>query len=279
MWIDIGVNLTHSRFDPDRDAVIARAIDAGVERMILTSSDGPGVLAAKQLRQRDPERLWITSGIHPHEAGQLRDEDWETVCTHAEQPDVVAIGECGLDYFRNLSEPEQQRRIFEKQVELAIRLGKPLFLHERHAHADLLAILENAGPALPKAVLHCFTGTAVELEHYLTLGLWIGLTGWVCDERRGRHLVALLPEIPEDRLLIETDAPYLLPRTLPDPPRNKRNEPAFLPHIAAFLASHLNRDLMDFSSQLRTNSFHFFWPHAAFQELPSHAHARSFSPR
>jgi TatD DNase family protein len=270
MWIDIGANLTHSRFNPDRDAVIARAFDAGVERMILTSSSGPTVLAGEQLRQRYPDHFWITSGIHPHEAGQVRDEDWETVSTFAKHPGVVAIGECGLDYFRNLAEPVEQRRIFEKQVDLAIRVGKPLFLHGRDAHPDMRAILENAGSDLPKAVIHCFTGSASELDDYLSMGLWIGLTGWVCDERRGRHLLPLLHRIPENRLLIETDAPYLLPRTLPHPPRNGRNEPAFLPHIATFLATHLNRDLADFSTRLRTNSFDFFWPRPDFQETFPH---------
>ncbi len=268
MWIDIGANLTHSRFDPDRDAVIARAIEAGVERMILTSCNGPGVLAGEQLRQRYPDHFWITSGIHPHEAGEMREGDWETVTTFAERPEAVAIGECGLDYFRNLSEPGQQQRIFEKQVDLAIRVGKPLFLHERDAHADMRAILGSAGSALPKAVIHCFTGTAAELDRYLSMGLWIGLTGWICDERRGRHLLPLLSRIPEDRLLIETDAPYLLPRTLPHPPRNRRNEPAFLPHIAAFLATHLNRDPADLAIRLRTNTLDFFRPRPDFQEMP-----------
>lgn len=267
MWIDIGANLTHSRFDPDRDAVIARAIGAGVERMILTSCNGPGVLAGEQLRLRHPDHLWITSGIHPHEAQAMHGGDWETVSTFAERPEVVAIGECGLDYFRNLAEPNHQRRIFEKQVDLAIRAGKPLFLHERDAHADMRVILQDAGSALPKAVLHCFTGTTAELDWYLSMGLWIGLTGWICDERRGRHLLPLLARIPENRLLIETDAPYLLPRTLPHPPRNRRNEPAFLPHIAAFLATHLNRDLADLETQLRTNTLDFFWPQPDIQEI------------
>ncbi|HEY6823058.1 MAG TPA: TatD family hydrolase, partial [Steroidobacteraceae bacterium] len=153
----------------------------------------------------------------------------------ARHPEVVAVGECGLDYFRNLSPRAAQLQAFHRQLELAIEIGKPVFLHQRDAHDDFLATLrEHAGAW--RGVAHCFTGSAEQLHAYLQLGLAIGITGWICDERRGAHLLALVPQIPAGRLLLETDAPYLLPRDLTPKPASRRNEPAYLPHIAATVA-------------------------------------------
>ncbi len=154
----------------------------------------------------------------------------------ARRAEVVAIGECGLDYYRNLSAPAAQRTAFQCQLELAASAAKPVFLHQRDAHADFVAILREHHEALRGGVAHCFTGTAAELECYLDMGLLIGITGWICDERRGAHLVPLLRTIPADRLLLETDAPYLLPRDLVPRPLSRRNEPAYLAHIAAAVA-------------------------------------------
>ena len=132
---------------------------------------------------------------------------------------VVAAGECGLDYFRNFSPPAEQRRAFELQLGLAARLDKPLFLHQRDARADFLAMLRAHPGVAARAVLHCFTEGPDMLEECLALGLSIGVTGWICDERRGEALREAAPRIPADRLMLETDAPYLLPRTLrPKPP-------------------------------------------------------------
>jgi hypothetical protein len=149
-------------------------------------------------------------------------------------PLVVAAGECGLDYFRNFSPHPDQQRVFRAQLELATRARKPVFLHQRDAHEDFLQILRDyRGLA---GVAHCFTGDAAELAAYLDHGLYIGITGWICDERRGQNLQRLVADIPLDRLLVETDAPYLLPRNLEPKPRTRRNEPKYLPHIVDAIA-------------------------------------------
>ena len=145
------------------------------------------------------------------------------------------MGECGLDYFRNFSPHAAQQQAFHRQLELAARVGKPVFLHQRDAHADFVAILREHAASW-RGVAHCFTGSAAELARYLQLGLAIGITGWICDERRGSHLAALMPQIPAQRLLLETDGPYLLPRDLKPRPASRRNEPAYLAHIAAAVA-------------------------------------------
>jgi TatD DNase family protein len=148
----------------------------------------------------------------------------------------VAAGECGLDYFRDFSPRPVQRQAFHRQLELAAKMGKPVFLHQRDAHEDFLAILREHRKTLVGGVTHCFTGNAHELTAYLDLGFAIGITGWICDERRGAHLLPLMREIPADRLLLETDGPYLLPRDLSPKPASRRNEPAYLPHITEAVA-------------------------------------------
>src|SRR5262249_4358658 len=145
---------------------------------------------------------------------------------------VRAVGECGLDFNRDFSPRPVQERWFAAQLALAAALDKPVFLHERDAHARFVAILKEAPPV--RGVVHCFTGTRAELDVYLEMGLHIGITGWICDERRGAGLAALVRHVPLDRLLVETDAPFLVPRDLR--PRPAHNEPAFLPHIAQTVA-------------------------------------------
>jgi TatD DNase family protein len=235
-FIDIGINLTHKSFDTDRDAVIARAQAAGVVQMVVTGSSVASSRAALQLAQEHPQRLYATAGVHPHHAAEWSDEVAAEVALIARHPEVVAIGECGLDYNRNLAPPAAQRDTFRRQLELAATAGKPVFLHQRDAHADFVAILREHRASLSGAVAHCFTGTAAELECYLEMQLFIGITGWICDERRGAHLLPLMCTIPAQQLLLETDAPYLLPRDLQPVPASRRNEPAYLPHIASVVA-------------------------------------------
>ncbi len=234
--IDIGVNLTHDAFDRDRAAVIARARHAGVAQMIVTGSSLVSTRRAIELSHAYPERLFATAGIHPHHATDLDEAARLALEELAALPIVVAVGECGLDYFRDYSPREVQRRAFAEQLELAARLGKPVFLHQRDAHEDFLAIVREHRSGLARAVAHCFTGTRAELEAYLELELAIGLTGWICDERRGAHLAPLVRGIPPTRLMVETDAPYLLPRDLERKPASRRNEPMFLPHVAGAVA-------------------------------------------
>jgi TatD DNase family protein len=230
---DIGANLAHDSFDADRDAVLARARAAGVAAMVVTGSTLADTGKAIALCRAHPDRLRATAGVHPHHAASLKDGDVERLAELARDPMVVAAGECGLDYFRNFSPPAEQRRAFEMQLGLAARLGKPLFLHQRDAHADFLAMLRERPGVSARAVLHCFTEGPAALEDCLALGLSIGVTGWICDERRGQALREAAPRIPEDRLMLETDSPYLLPRTLRPRPPHRRNEPAFLPAVLA----------------------------------------------
>ncbi|KQN60320.1 3'-5' ssDNA/RNA exonuclease TatD [Erwinia sp. E602] len=233
---DIGVNLTSTQFAKDREQVIKRAREAGVTGMLITGTNALESQQAQSLARQHPDYCWSTAGVHPHHASEWSAETAGTLKRLAESPQVVAIGECGLDFNRNFSEPEQQAYAFEAQLALAVELGLPVFLHCREAHDRFVEILAPWLPQLPAAVLHCFTGTRAELEACLALGLSIGITGWVCDERRGQELRELMPLIPAERLLLETDAPWLLPRDMRPRPASRRNEPCFLPHIVQQVA-------------------------------------------
>ena len=236
--IDIGINLTHDSYDSDRAEVMARAAAVGVTRMVVTGASGDGSRKALALARAHPGTLFATAGVHPHHATELTNELAQELETLAHATEVVAVGECGLDYFRDFSPRDMQRAAFARQLEIAARVGKPVFLHQRDAHADFVAILRDFPKVIAAgAVAHCFTGHAHELRDYLGMGLAIGITGWICDERRGQHLLPLMREIPADRLMIETDGPYLLPRNLRPKPDSRRNEPAYLPRIAATLAA------------------------------------------
>ena len=215
--------------------MIARAQAAGVTQMIITGSSLESTHRAIALARTRPQQLFATAGVHPHHAAQLTPQHASELAELARQAEVVAVGECGLDYFRNFAPHAAQQRAFHAQLELAAQVGKPVFLHQRDAHADFLAILREHAMQW-RGVAHCFTGSGEELRAYLELGLAIGITGWICDERRGAHLAALMPKIPAQRLLLETDGPYLLPRALKPKPAARRNEPAYLPHIAAAVA-------------------------------------------
>lgn len=235
--IDIGANLTHESFAADLDAVMARAFSAGVRRQIVTGADLAGSIAAAALAARHPSHLWSTAGVHPHHAQSFEAGHRRELLNLLRGSQVVAVGECGLDYYRDLSPRAAQRSAFAAQLELAIECGKPVFLHQRDAHEDFLAVLQDYAARLPGGVAHCFTGGPRELQAYLELGLYVGITGWACDERRGLELRQAVPSVPSDRLLIETDAPYLLPRDLAPKPRSRRNEPCYLPHVALTVAN------------------------------------------
>ncbi len=241
--IDIGANLTHESFDRDRDAVLERARAAGVAQLVVTGASREHSPLALQLAQQHPGVLYATAGVHPHHAVEYTAEcDAELRALHA-HAEVVAVGECGLDYFRDFSPRPAQHRAFERQLQMAVDTGKPLFLHQRDAHADFMALMRQFDGKLGPAVVHCFTGSREELFDYLDRDWYIGITGWLCDERRGAHLRELVKHIPAERLMIETDAPYLLPRTLKPTPKDRRNEPAFLAHIVEELARDRGEDV------------------------------------
>lgn len=241
MLIDIGANLTHPAFDNDIEAVLARARAAGLEHVVVTGTSVEESGRARMLASRHPGLLSSTAGVHPHHAGEFRPETIPALQSLAAHPGVAAIGECGLDFNRNYAPHPAQEACFLAQLELACALGKPLFLHSRDAYPRMAEILSAHRHGLPPAVAHCFTGERAELFAYLDLGLHIGITGWICDERRGRHLLDLLREIPLQRLMLETDSPYLTPRDMKPQPKSRRNEPAFLPHVAATVARALGR--------------------------------------
>ena len=241
--IDIGANLSHASFDHDRDDVLQRARAAGVAQIVVTGASREHSPKALALAQAHPGFLHATAGVHPHHAIEYTDEcDAEMRALHA-HAEVVAVGECGLDYFRDLSPRPSQRKAFERQLQIGVDTGKPLFLHQRDAHDDFMAMLHNFDGRLGPAVVHCFTGTRRELFDYLDRDWHIGITGWLCDERRGLHLRELVKHIPAQRLMIETDAPYLLPRTLRPMPKDRRNEPMHLGHIVEELARDRGEDV------------------------------------
>ena len=265
--VDIAVNLTSPAFDADREAVLARAEAAGVTSLIITGSDITNSAAALDFAAHHSP-CTATAGVHPHNASSwnaaMRTELHDMAAQAAPIGTIAAIGECGLDYNRNFSPPATQRLCFEEQLALAAQLGMPVFLHERDAFDDFYAILKHYCQNLPGAVVHCFTGTSAALEAYLALDCYIGITGWICDERRGSHLIPLLPHIPANRLLLETDSPYLLPRNLPRSMirslggKNNRNEPCFLPHIAAFAAEVLGKTPEQLAAETTANAERLF---------------------
>jgi TatD DNase family protein len=256
--LDIGANLAHDSFDDDRDAVLQRAIDAGVTQIIVTGSSDDSNVRAAELAAAHPGVLYATAGVHPHHASDYTDDSDALIRELARNKSVVAIGECGLDYFRNFSPREAQLEAFRRQLDIAKDCGLPVFLHQRDAHDDFVEVLEAALPDLSRAVAHCFTGEGESLHEYVAMGLYIGITGWICDERRGQHLHSIVSVIPDDRLLIETDAPYLLPRTIRPRPKSRRNEPAFLPYVLQTVAEARGQSVDHVAEITTRNAIRFF---------------------
>jgi len=256
--IDIGINLTHESFDPDRDEVVARAQRAGVSAFVITGSTVASSCDAAELASTRPGVFYATAGIHPHHASELDSASIPRLEALCALPQVVAVGECGLDYFRNFSTPAEQERAFEAQLALAQRTGLPVFLHQRDAHDRFLAILRPHRDGLSRAVAHCFTGEAGELRDVLDLDLYVGITGWICDERRGLHLREIVSQIPPDRIMVETDAPYLLPRDLSPRPRSRRNEPLYLPHVLRAVAAAMGIGAEELAALTTQNARRFF---------------------
>ncbi len=234
--VDIGANLTHSSFSHDLTAVLERAAAHGVDQLVVTGASREGSPQALALAQAHPGRLFATAGVHPHHAAEY-DADCDALLRElVAAPQVRAVGETGLDYHRDLSPRPSQQFAFERQLQIALDCGKPLFLHQRDAHEDFMAILKPVRDRLAAVVVHCFTGTREELFDYLDLDCHVGITGWICDERRGTHLREIVGNVPLNRLMIETDSPYLMPRNLATMPSHRRNEPMYLAHICAEVA-------------------------------------------
>lgn len=235
--IDIGANIAHDSFNDDFEDTLRRAKMAGVSKIIVTGSCDDSNTAAARLATEYQGILYSTAGVHPHHASEYSDASDAAIRRLVKESHVVAVGECGLDYFRNFSPRDAQLSAFRRQLDIATETKKPLFLHQRDAHDDFVAILEPYLPNISRAVAHCFTGTEESLREYLQMGLYIGITGWICDERRGQNLYDIVSVIPDDRLMVETDAPYLLPRTLRPRPKTRRNEPMYLPEVVRTVAA------------------------------------------
>jgi TatD DNase family protein len=256
--VDIGANLTHDSFADDRKQVIDRAVDAGITRIVLTGTNGKSSQDALALARTRPGQLYATAGMHPHHASDYSPELMATFAELLKEDPVVAVGECGLDYYRNFSPHEDQFKAFESQLELAVETGLPVFLHQRDAHDDFVDILQPRLGQISAGVAHCFTGDRAALHEYLSMGLYIGVTGWVCDERRGQTLKEIVADIPLDRLMIETDAPYLLPRTLKPKPKTRRNEPAYLTEVLRIVAEAMQESESTVAKATTANAERFF---------------------
>lgn len=256
--VDIGVNLVHKRFSKDRDAVLERARAAGVAHMVVTGTDLATAEAAADLCQAHTGVLYATAGVHPHNADAWDAEMAEGIADLARRDVVVAIGETGLDFNRNFSTPAHQEKAFAAQLELAAELGLPVFLHQRDAHGRFMEIVREYRDHLVGGVAHCFTGGRDELWPYLDADLHVGVTGWICDAERGAALRACVGDIPAERLMIETDAPFLTPKDLTPKPRGGRNEPAFLPHVLEAVARHTGRGEDQLASETTAVARRFF---------------------
>ena len=237
--IDIGINLTNKQFAGECDEIINRAINAGVEQILLTGTSVRSSKEALALAKEYPDTLFATAGIHPHDAKSMNNESINILKALLSEKQVIAVGECGLDFDRDFSPRPVQEACFHAQLTLSEEVSKPLFLHERAAFEHFIAILAEH-KQLPQAVVHCFTGSLKEVKTYLDKGYYIGFTGAVSDSRRFAHLEEVVRYVPLDRMLIETDAPFMMPKNIPNRQlsykQQRRNEPAFLPYVAQSIA-------------------------------------------
>lgn len=220
--------------------MLEEAIAANVHAMAITGTDIEASQTALSLCQAHPQSLIATAGVHPHYAKDVSEHWRDDLRALAAQPQIRAIGECGLDFNRNFSPPDIQLAVFEQQLQLAVELKLPVFLHERDAFDEQVALLERYRPDLIGGVAHCFTGNIDQLRRYVDLDLYVGITGWVCDPKRGDALREAVTALPLSHVLLETDAPYLLPKTLKSKSRN--NAPKHLPHIGQHLAELMQVD-------------------------------------
>ncbi|RWS24217.1 Deoxyribonuclease tatD-like protein [Leptotrombidium deliense] len=277
--VDIGANLTNKKYSRDLDAVIQRAHDS-VQKIMVTGTSIHNSKEALRLTRLYPGSLYCTAGIHPHDAKSWNDESYDALKEIAENAECVAIGECGLDFNRNFSPVESQLEAFEKQVQLACEIRKPLFIHERDAHEQLINILAKYVDSLPVTVIHCFTGTVNEAQKYIELGFYIGLTGFLWKDKSENGVRKILEQrvIPVNRLLLETDSPFMYPNTraskLPENVKTsltqrslsflhryctfQRNEPCSLPVTVEMIAAYLDMKPEDIALKTSFNALHVF---------------------
>lgn len=257
-WVDIGVNLADKRFSDDLDQVLERARAAGVARQIITGTNLTSSHHALTIAQQYPD-LYCTAGLHPHQASEFSPTLLSEIRQLAADKRVRAVGETGLDFNRDFSPRPMQERAFTEQLGLATELNLPAFLHQRDAHERFLGILKEHRDALTKVVVHCFTGNKNELFDYLDLDCHIGITGWICDPRRGLELQDIVANVPLNRLMVETDSPYLTPRNMEGkPPKSGRNEPALLTWVGQQVAQCYQLSVEEVATASWQTSLDFF---------------------
>ena len=257
-FIDIACNFTHESFKHNLDEVINNAEQEGVEKFVLLCASLADIDPIKVIQNNAPEKYFISAGIHPHHATEILEINHDALLNKLNSISPNAIGETGLDYFRNISPPDIQKKSFGMHIEIAKELSLPLYLHQRDAHGDFIRIIKENISNFPKFVVHCFTGTQAELDEYLELGAYIGLTGWICDEKRNIDLRKSIKNIPIEKMMIETDSPYLIPKNLMVKPKKNVNEPKYLPHIANEICELTGYDLEELKSATSNNAIEFF---------------------
>ena len=255
--IDIGANLTHPQLYDQLDLVVDNIVSSDTGSVIITSSNLNDTVIALDIISKYPDIFYTTVGYHPHNAKDFKIEHINKINKYSKNNKVIAIGECGLDYYREYSSVEQQIFCFENHLIIAKDNNMPIFLHERQAHGDFIALLKKYKHDIDKAVVHCFTGQKKELEAYLDLGCYIGITGWISDLDRGQHLHDLIKYIPKDKLMIETDSPYLIPKNLPFK-HDGVNQPSYLNYVAESIAECLNKDITFIQEIVTENTKNFF---------------------
>ena len=255
---DIACNFTSERFDKDLDEVINRAIANKITKFGLICSRMSDVNKLLKIYEQYSKSMFFTIGVHPHHANEINDDYLKKLKDEITTNNPHAIGETGLDFFRNLSTYEEQIYAFEEQIKIAIDTNKPLFLHQRDSHDDFIKILRKYSSDISKAVVHCFTGTQEQLDDYLELNFYIGVTGWICDEKRNVELRKTIKNIPLEKLMIETDCPYLIPKNLVEKPKNNRNEPSNLNHIINEIAELMEIDIDILRKQTFINTINYF---------------------
>ena len=255
---DIACNFTSERFDKDLDEVINRAVANKITKFGLICSRMSDVNKLLKIYEQYSKNMFYTIGVHPHHANEINDDYLKKLKNEITTNNPHAIGETGLDFFRNLSTYEEQIYAFEEQIKIAIDTNKPLFLHQRDSHDDFIKILRKYSSDISKAVVHCFTGTQEQLDDYLELDFYIGVTGWICDEKRNVELRKTIKNIPLEKLMIETDCPYLIPKNLVEKPKNNRNEPSNLNHIINEIAELMEIDIDILRKQTFVNTINYF---------------------
>lgn len=247
MFVDSHAHIQISQFNKDRHAVLKRAQDAGISKILVIGFNLETSLGAVELAEKH-DNLYATVGMHPHDAKDLTSDVLNTFRDLLDNPKVIALGEIGLDYYRNLSPRAVQKDAFEKQLDLAEEMQKPIIIHNREAYMDILPILEARGGKI-QGVLHCFTGDLALMYRSLEIGFHIGIGG-IVTYPKAKDVQAAATEVPLERLLIETDCPWLTPQFR----RGKRNEPAYVRAVAEKIAE-LRGTSIETIGEITTNNF------------------------